>query len=110
MFLLRENTRIRFRDRLDQIRSDQGPFPKARRGNIAREPVQVHTKAEHASPFLDAKLRRQAGKDSSEHVARYAGRHSRTPGCVDVGIPGGRRKNGMKAFEDYMRAPAARRF
>src|SRR5579864_9701911 len=87
MFPLPENMRVRFRDCVDQVGSDQGRFPNAQCGDIAGEAVQVHAEAEHARPILDAKLRRQAGEDSGEHVAGSTGRHSGIPCRVDVGIP-----------------------
>src|ERR1035437_3087404 len=34
---LRKDARVRFRDRVDQVGSDQGRFSYARRGDIARE-------------------------------------------------------------------------
>src|SRR5258708_36846764 len=52
MFPFREDTRVRFRDRIDQVRSNQGRLPHARSGNIAREAVQVPPKAKDAPPVL----------------------------------------------------------
>src|SRR5579864_587200 len=109
-FPLREDTRVRFRDRVDQIGSDQGRFPNARCGDVTSEAVQVHAEAEHARPILNAKLRGQAGKIGRAHIAGSASRHSGITCRVDVGVPRGRRQNGMETFEDHMRAPAASRF
>src|ERR1700730_3885055 len=49
---LRKDARISFRDRVDQVGSDQGRFPDARRGNVAGKAVQIHPKAQHARPIL----------------------------------------------------------
>src|ERR1700730_17676245 len=49
---LREDARISFRDRIDQVGSDQGRFPNARRGHVAGKAVQLHPKAQHARPIL----------------------------------------------------------
>ena len=52
MFPFRQDLRVGFGNRFDQVRSNQRRLPDARRGNIAREAMQVHPKAEDARPVL----------------------------------------------------------
>ncbi len=94
------------------IRSEaiRGAWPTRDAAISPAKAVQVHSEAEHARPILNAKLRRQSGKNSSQHIASSAGRHSGISCCVDVGMARRRRKNGVKPFEDHVRAPAPRRF
>ena len=82
----------------------------ARRGDIACQAVQIDTKTKNARPIVDSELRRETGKDSGKDIASPASRHAGISRRVDVCMSRGRRKNRMKPFEYYVRAPASRRF
>src|SRR5258708_34436035 len=57
MFPLGHHSRIGCRNRFDQVRGDERRFANARRGDIARQAVQINPKAQHARPILGAELR-----------------------------------------------------
>src|SRR6202521_3833259 len=59
MFPLRQNVRVGFRNRFDQVRSNHPRLPDARRRDIAREAMQVNPKTENVRPIFNPKLRRQ---------------------------------------------------
>src|SRR5260370_36260147 len=67
--------------------------------------MQIDSEAENARLPLRTKLRSQTGEDSGEHVAGSPSRHPRIPRRIEVGVPGRRRQDGVKPFEDYIRAP-----
>src|SRR6266853_6715414 len=72
--------------------------------------MQIDSETENARPTLRTKLSRQTREDSSERVAGSPGRHPRIPRRIEVGVPGRRRQDGVKPFEDYIRAPFPGRF